>query len=735
MSIYNKFIPFLLIFAALSFILPNCILFSQNKTDTLKTAIDSTNGEGIETEELVVTGTRTTKKIIDIPYSVFRVDTREFKYGRNVSAKDVLADVPGLFLQARYGNDVRISIRGFGTRSNSGVKGIRILQDGIPESDPDGETAIDAIDFTSLGGVEVVKGNLSSLYTNSPGGVINFISDINFPQNFVKQTNEIGDYGLRQNGLKFGVHSKNYRYYVSYSYRNYNGYREHSSEYINLVNSYYQAYLDSKTSISVLGNFVKGFIRLPGSLTKDEYNANPFQAYNYAVSSDWKRITSKGRLGVRFNTLFGKKNTNEIEITGFGSIKDLESTTTTLYNISNKYILGSTIRYVNTMPILKRENEFSAGIDYFFVNGPISSYANVQGNKGDDLNSQHLESLANLGGYFQDQFNIVKKKSFILFSGRYDKLVFKNDNQLFESQSSQRIFDKLTPKIALNYKITPHIALYTSYGFGFDTPSTTELENYPYSSNHGSTTLNPDIKAQSSGNFEFGIKGNIFDEEELKGKKNKHEEELFKKFYFEFTFFNSVINDEIVPLIIGTTSYFRNAAKTIHTGVECGIKAEAFEGLELTLNYTYTHFRYKTYSAEALDSVGDFIFTSYDGNVVPAVPAHFLNFIAEYNYSFTKKLTGLALFDCDYASKMFVDDRNTENTDSYFYASTLLGLDYRFKNFSVLLSGGVNNIFNKKYVGFININANPESLINQRRYYEPGEPRSYYVNLNFGYTF
>jgi len=85
---------------------------------------------------------------------VFRVDKNELAYGRKESAKDVLADVPGLFLQSRYGNqDLRISIRGFGTRSNTGIRGVRILQDGIPESEPDGETVIDAVDFNSLGGV------------------------------------------------------------------------------------------------------------------------------------------------------------------------------------------------------------------------------------------------------------------------------------------------------------------------------------------------------------------------------------------------------------------------------------------------------------------------------------------------------------------------------------------------------------------------------------------------------
>src|SRR5437867_3009145 len=94
--------------------------------------------EEVETEEIVVTGTRTSKQIIDIPFSVFRIGKREIKYGRNFTARDILADVPGLFLQTRFGSDVRISIRGYGTRSNSTVRGIRILLDGIPESDPDG---------------------------------------------------------------------------------------------------------------------------------------------------------------------------------------------------------------------------------------------------------------------------------------------------------------------------------------------------------------------------------------------------------------------------------------------------------------------------------------------------------------------------------------------------------------------------------------------------------------------
>ncbi|MCW8802953.1 MAG: Plug domain-containing protein, partial [Ignavibacteriaceae bacterium] len=106
---------------------------SITKVDTLTYA----------TDDVVVTATRVEKKIIDIPYPVIRLKNTQYKFSKRVSVDDVLENVPGLFLQSRYGNhDVRIAIRGFGSRSNTGIRGVRILLDGIPESEPDGQTRI-----------------------------------------------------------------------------------------------------------------------------------------------------------------------------------------------------------------------------------------------------------------------------------------------------------------------------------------------------------------------------------------------------------------------------------------------------------------------------------------------------------------------------------------------------------------------------------------------------------------
>lgn len=676
-------------------------------------------------EEIVVTGTRTEKMIIDIPYSVFRVNKKEFTYGRDLNAKDILQDVPGLFIQTRYGSEVRISIRGFGTRSNTGVRGIRILQDGVPESEPDGETTLDAIDYTSLGGVEVVKGNLSSLYPNSPGGVVNFLSDMNFTRNFVRLVSVAGEYKLFQGGLRLGLVSKRSKFMLSHTYKNYTGFRPHGSEYSHLVNANYAVYPNNRTTVSILGNYVRGMVRFPGALTQEEYNTNPYQPYFQAVASDIRRESQKGRLALKYKTSWGKLNTNEFEFLGYGAVKDLVFTTNTLFNVKYKYVAGGTLRYTSRHEIFKRENEFTAGADYNYVTGPLSSYTNLGGIKGDELQAQNIETQSNYGFFFENQVNLSKGKLYLLLSGRYDKLIFENDDQLLGVRNSSRRFDRFTPKIAMNYKLTPTVSAYTSFGFGFDSPSATELENYPYSSNSGLTTLNPDINPQTSKNFEVGIKGNVFN----RGAK------FLKKALFEFTFFKTTVQDEIIPFIVSDKVYFRNAAQTNRIGLECGLKIEPVERMDVICNYTFTNFKYDKYVSRTYDAIGNPVDVDYTGNRVPAVPQHLVNFIVEAEPEFGKHLEGLFIFDCDYAGKMFVDDQNTESTSPYFFANLMAGVTYSPGNFSLLLSAGVKNIFNRRYIGFININANPEFPQSQRRYYEPSEPRNYYIMLNSSYRF
>ncbi|MGA2667519.1 MAG: TonB-dependent receptor [Ignavibacteria bacterium] len=684
----------------------------EEEKDTLK----------YEIEELTITGTRTLKKIIDIPYSVFRVDKEELIYGKKVSAKDLLADVPGLFLQNRYGNsDLRISLRGYGTRSNSGIRGIRILQDNIPVSEADGQTVVDEIDFNALGGVEVVKGNISSLYANAPGGVINFLTDLYYPQSFIKTSNQYGKFGLKQTDERFGIKADKYRFTMSYNYRNVDGYRPHSNEYSNLVNGVFEGYIGEKATLTVLGNYVRSQLWMPGALTEEEYDTDPLQASKQAESQDLKRFTKKGRLAVRFKTFLGKNENNEFEATGFGTVKNLESNDYTSVTILNRYSAGSFLRFRNKSKILKRDNDFNIGFDYAFQSGPVTTYQNIGGHKDITIDNEIEDNVGNYGIYFYNQYSILKNKMDLYVSGRFDKFIYTRNEQLYNGYiDTERVFQQFTPKVALNYKLTPSIALYTSYGLGYDIPSADELGNYSLTSNGGRTTLNPDLNPQKSNNFEFGIKGNLI---------NKKRTEWFRKIFFDATFFNYVIRDEIVPFIVGGISYYRNAARTNRMGVEFGFKSEPFEGVELTTNYIYTNFKYKQYDALISDLNGTITHQDYSNNVMPSYPGHILNFILSYEYELSEKINGLLQFDCDYVTKMYADDKNSVTTSPYFTSNPMAGINILLGKFNFLAFVGANNIFDKRYVGFIDINDY------YGRFFETGEPRNIYGGLNISYKF
>jgi len=686
------------------------ITFSQEKEkDSLK----------YETEELVITGTRTLEKIIDIPYSVFRVDPQELQYGKKVSAKSVLADVPGLFLQSRYGNkEIRVTIRGYGTRSNSGVRGVKILQDGIPESEPDGETVVDAVDFTSLGGVEVVKGNLSSIYGNSPGGVVNFLSDLYFPKNFVTTNNQYGNYGFRQNGLKFGIRTNDYRFFMSYNYRNLDGYRQHNAEYGHLINSVFEGYIGTRSTVSVLANYVNGLDRLPGSLTQQQIDTDPMQARDIAITQDFRNETKKGRLAVRFKTIFGTNYNNEVEVTGYGGIKDFMSADDVNYMLTTRNSIGSLLRFTNRSTLMNKNNVFTAGMDFAYQSGPRTFYDNLAGQRGPNVNDEFEDIQSNMGFYLQNQYELIKNKSILILSSRYDRVVLSKSSLQFHGfTDTTRIFDNFTPKIGINYKLTPSIALYTSYGIGVDIPTVSELDNN-YTTSNTKYTLNPDLRPQKSQNFELGIKGNILNPKS----------EFMRKILFEATMFDYIIRDEIVPFTINQNTFFRNAIRTNRLGLELGFMCEPFEGVEFTTNYTLTNFKYTDYRAVIQGQSGNTI-EEYSGNYVPSIPQHILNFILNFELEISENVNGLLQWDCDYLSKMYANDLNTAISPGYFYGNVMGGFNVTFGHVNTILFLGLNNIFDKRYVGYININ----DFFN--RYYETGEPRSFYSGLNVSYKF
>lgn len=685
--------------------------FSQDAADSTQYEID----------EVVISATRTEQKLIDIPFSVQRVDQSQWKATRKMGMNDVLNNIPGLWLQPRYGNhDVRVSIRGFGTRSNTGIRGVRILLDGIPESEPDGQTRLEALDFTAISKIEVVKGNMTSLYTNAPGGVINFFTDKYFPRPFVLSDNEFGSYDLRKNGLKFGLTSNDERFMATYSYENYGGYRYHSQEYQSRFNSIYEADLNPVSTISIYGYYVNGLIKLPGSLTLQQYNENYLQANPRDASRDAKRISNKGRLGITYNTKFGKNYNNFLEVTGYGTIKDLTRTAAT-YRIFTRYGVGSNFRFINQSRIAGRSNEFSVGGDFYYQTGPINEFNNIGGIRGDELQAITDETISNIGFYFTEQYYLYKDYLSLLITGRYDRVNVAASNLLAGFQDTSRLFDEFTPKIAVNYKFNPGMSVFGSFGWGFDTPANNELDNFPFSSDGGLKLINPDLQPQNTVSYEIGYKGEII---------NKRSN-VFPTTFIELSIFDTKIDNAIVPFTVDGNVFFRNAATVKRTGVEFGVNSQIVSGLNLKAAYTYSDFRYGDYISRSIDATGSIVDEEYTGNKEPSNPDN--NFSAElsYQYVYKKNYNFFAKATVQSIGSMFVDDKNLEiyKTQSYTLLGSQIGTNMTFKNFSLMAYAGLGNITNEKYVAFVQVNSD------RLEFYEAGIPYNFFGGINLSYVF
>jgi len=703
-----------------AFICFGCQSLAAQKVSDPDTTINISpkDSSSINIEEVVITGTRVSKKIIDIPYPVTRINFVDYKYDKKIGVDDVLSSVPGMFIQSRYGNhDVRISIRGFGSKSNSGIRGVRILLDDIPESEPDGQTRIEAIDFQAISRIEIAKGNLSSLYTNAPGGVINFINDIDFMRSFGVQFNQFGSFGLRRNGIKLGLRTENYGLLGAYSNHHYDGYRPHNSEHWNIVNSVVETSPSENTSLKILFYFADGLIKLPGALTKEEFEADPFQADQRFIDRDVKRLSTKGRLGLRFTSKFGRNLNNEFELTAYSTIKYFERTSRE-YRIINRYGLGLRVRYLNKSKVMGRVNELLIGSDLLFQPARTEYYTNINGNKGDQIIQLLDEKIYNNGFYISNNYEITKDGLYLLLAGRYDYINFKLQEETLPSRNDNRNFNAFVPKIALNYKLSKWISVYTSYSLSYDSPAKNELESFD-----PTKLYNHDLKAQETKSFEVGIKGNILNSEA----------EFFRHLLFEATFFNLNIDNEVVPYEVYSEVFFRNAAKTNRRGIELGSRVELYKDLKFTFAYTFSDFIYGKYSAITIeiDSAGNIIEHEKDfsGNIVPSVPKNNLFLALSYSHPITKNVVGFAKFSFSGISGLWVNDANTDKTKSYQLLNSVLGLDMKFGKLNIMMSGGMNNMLDEVYVGFTNTNSA------KKRFYEAGEPRNYFVSLNIGYRF
>ncbi|MFZ9551215.1 MAG: TonB-dependent receptor plug domain-containing protein, partial [Hylemonella sp.] len=252
-------------------------------------------------EGVVVSASRAEQRSFDAPASIQSVERDVIQDGGpQVNLSESLNRVPGLTILNRqnYAQDLQVSIRGFGARTAFGIRGVRLLIDGIPATTPDGQGQGSSISLPSTERIEVLRGPLAQLYGNSAGGVI---------QAFTREAPEVpeliyqyygGSFGMHRNDLQYAGKSGKVGIVADYSTFDTNGYRDNSTTQRKQFNGKLSFGPDDKTRVNLVFNqFDMPLAQDPAGLTASQLAANPQQAGSSTVSTRTRKIVFQNQVG------------------------------------------------------------------------------------------------------------------------------------------------------------------------------------------------------------------------------------------------------------------------------------------------------------------------------------------------------------------------------------------------------------------------------------------------------
>ena len=661
----------------------SCVAISQDKFSEL--------------DEIEVTATRIDSTLLRSSRSVSVIGKEEIQNATQLLAMDeVLAGVPGLYMQNRYNfsQDLRVSLRGFGARSAFGIRGIKVIVDGIPETLPDGQAGVDSIDLGSASRIEVIRGPSSSNFGNASGGVIAIETETGSDPGFVQTTIATGDLGYSKLQLKSGGKTENMNYLINFSRQELDGYREHSISEGSLMNAKFGFNLSEIDRLKLSLNYTdQPKSQDPGGINLSQVNTNRKSARDRNLSYDsgeslnqkriglvYERDHSIGLLTVR-NYYVTRDFSNKLPFKNGGSV-----------NIDREfYGFGMQYQFGESLP----ENfSLTTGFDTDRQDDDRKRYNNDSGKLG-SMSFDQQEKVNSNGLFVQSRYDLG---NWSISSGiRYDEVKFDiTDRFLSNGDDSGEIeFDAVSPSFGLNY-VMENASIFASMSSSFETPTTTELANPDASGG-----FNALLKPQEASNIEIGYKS------------------VKNNIYHEIAVFNIDLNDELVPYELeefpGRT-FYSNVGKSSRKGVESLLSWSVKPNLTVDASYTYSDFSF--------DSFIDKNNKDFSGSKLPGLPESFAYFGIRFENE-----NGLNMnFNLNYSGDLFANNANSVKVQAYTVSNFRLSYNINKGDWKILPYMGINNIFDTEFNSNIRINAFGS------RYYEPAPERNSYLGITFTRT-
>jgi iron complex outermembrane receptor protein len=608
-----------------------------------------------------------------------------------------------VFAQSRSGaQDVRITIRGYGARgsgerSNAGsMRGIRILTDGIPITEPDGRTSVDFVDLGGTDRIEVLRSSGSALYGNASGGVVHLRTNSTFDGAFADLEERGGAYGFHREQGHAGVVMGRGRGTLSLYNSTFGGWRDHSESFTTSAQSRFTTPVDEHSRLGVLGDFVSNFNRYPGALTQAELDADPQQANASFVTRDERRFNRIGRLGATYDRAL--TTAQDLAITSWIETKALQRSERNRFRDFTRYHVGGSATWQYRQALGGEHHlNWTAGADDQYQDGSIQFYnLTPEGARGTTLIANKREGANSAGGFAQAELVWNDLWSFRA-AARYDNAWYISEDRIDPTLNADKHFTHVTPKGSIARFIGRH-TLFASVGGGVETPAFNEIDPPP--PYDVTTSLNPFLEPMISTSYEVGARGLLAGNEGA------------GRLSYDAALYRIDVKNDIVPFNGG--AYFHTAGKSRRKGAELGLDWTPLVPLTVSGAMTLSNNEYVNYT----NDLGTF-----DGNLVAGLPQ--TTFDAK---ALVRVIPGLALAGTfKQVGSYFADDANTANVKAF----ALLGLQADYSRPMALGSIHVfvaaENLTDESYVGSVFING-----INGQ-FYEPGLPRNVSAGLTLSF--
>lgn len=688
--------------------LPSVLLCS------LATCLQAQAAPVSELEPLVVTGSAAPAGSFDLPFSIDTVERAQFADGQlGVNLSEALSRVPGLVVQNRqnYAQDLQISSRGYGARSAFGIRGLKLISDGIPASTPDGQGQASSLNLDVAERIEVLRGPASTLYGSNAGGVIQMFSRDGTGPGTLGAETLVGSDGFAKQHVQAEGGSEQAGFLLDASRMDTDGYRDHSAARRDqtFAKGHFKPDADSRVAV-IFSSLEQHDTQDPLGQTWAGYRQDPRSVASNARLYDTRKSIDQQQLGLNYERYIGDATlqvnlySGRRQVVQYLSIPPKAAANQRgggVVDFDRAYH-GGTLRWIQPITAVPGALTVTAGLDYDRSQDDRQGYQNFAGPtlgiKG-ELRRDEVDTATRLDPYLQAHWEWQR---WTLETGvRYSTLDMDvADHYLANGDASgSRRYRRATPSLSVLYAFTPDLHGYLSVGSAFETPTQAEMAYAP-----GQVEgFNFDLQPATSLQYEAGLKARL-------GEATRINAALF-----EIRTRDEVVVDSAQD---GRTSY-QNAGKTLRRGLELSVQSDLTAQWQARLAYTLLQ---ATYQDDVLTGSNRI----ERGNRLPGVPRSSL-----FGELVWKPRSGVSLgLEGQYRSRVFVEDSNSERAaPGYTVFNGRVRLDQQVGPWAFHQTVRLDNLLDRQYVGSVIVGDG------NGRYYEAAPGRSWYAGAGVTYQF